>query len=198
MSPIHFQFLEEAFRLSGYNVEVLPSVDKKAIDVGLKYVNNDACYPAIIVIGQLIEALQSGKYDVNNTSVIMTQTCGGCRATNYISLLRKALKDAGFGQVPVISLNAKGLEKNPGFKYTRELLHRGMQALVYGDVLMNVLYRVRPYEKFEGSANRLYEKWVEICLKSLKDADKPTFERNVRTIVKEFDELEINNIKNPK
>ncbi|NLC39143.1 MAG: 2-hydroxyacyl-CoA dehydratase, partial [Clostridia bacterium] len=198
MSPIHFQFLEEAFRLSGYNVEVLPSVDKKAIDVGLKYVNNDACYPAIIVIGQLIEALQSGKYDVNNTSVIMTQTGGGCRATNYISLLRKALKDAGFGQVPVISLNAKGLEKNPGFKYTRELLHRGMQALVYGDVLMNVLYRVRPYEKFEGSANRLYEKWVEICLKSLKDADKPTFERNVRTIVKEFDELEINNIKKPK
>ncbi|HHX50011.1 MAG TPA: 2-hydroxyglutaryl-CoA dehydratase, partial [Clostridia bacterium] len=198
MSPIHFQFLEEAFRLSGYNLVVLPSIDKEAIDVGLKYVNNDACYPAIIVIGQLIEALKSGKYDINNTSVLMSQTGGGCRATNYIALLRKALRDSGFEQVPVISINPKGIEKNPGFKYTRELLHKAMHGLIYGDLLMNVLYRVRPYEKFKGSANQLYEKWVEICLRSLKEADKPTFDRNIRAIVKEFDELEITNEIKPK
>ena len=96
MSPIHFQFLEEAFKASGYNVEVLPSVDKEAIDEGLKYVNNDACYPSIIVVGQLMKAIKSGKYDINNTSLIISQTAGGCRATNYIAFIRKALKDAVF------------------------------------------------------------------------------------------------------
>lgn len=198
MSPIHFQFLEVAFRHSGYNVVVLPSHDKAAIDVGLKYVNNDACYPSIIVVGQIIEALQSGKYDVNNTSVIITQTGGGCRATNYIGFLRKALADAGYAEVPVISLNAAGLESNPGFKITYNLLNKALMALVYGDLLMRVLYRVRPYEKIKGSANTLYESWVERCKESVVSGSHKRFKKNIYDIVKDFDNLELKNIKKPR
>ncbi|WP_089611641.1 2-hydroxyacyl-CoA dehydratase [Dehalobacterium formicoaceticum] len=198
MSPIHFQFLEEAFRLNGYNLVVLPSIDHKAIDEGLKYVNNDACYPTIIVIGQLIEALKSGEYDLNNTSVVMSQTGGGCRATNYISLLRKALRDAGFPEIPVISVNPNGMEKNPGWKYTWPLLDKAMMAIVYGDLLMNVLYRVRPYERIKGSANQLYDKWVTLCKASLASKDKNIFKENIWQIVQEFDNLEITNEQKPK
>lgn len=198
MSPIHFQFLEEAFRLYGYNVKVLPSVDHKTIDTGLKYVNNDACYPSIIVTGQIISALQSGKYDPDNTSVIITQTGGGCRATNYIAFIRKALKDAGFKRVPVISLNASGIEQNPGFKISIPLINRAMMALVYGDLLMNVLYRVRPYEKVKGSANELYKKWVKVCLNGLKSADFKTFKRNIKGIVNDFENFDITDEKKPK
>ncbi|MEA4849167.1 MAG: 2-hydroxyacyl-CoA dehydratase, partial [Clostridiaceae bacterium] len=198
MSPIHFQFLEAAFRQSGYNMVVLESIDKGAVDEGLKYVNNDACYPAIIVIGQLIEALKSGKYDLDTTSVMISQTGGGCRATNYIGFLRKALKDAGFEKVPVISLNAVGIEKNSGFKFTLELLNRSLMALIYGDLLMNVLYRVRPYERIKGSANMLYEKWAEICTESLEYANRKIFKQIIREIVREFDELELTNQVKPK
>jgi predicted nucleotide-binding protein (sugar kinase/HSP70/actin superfamily) len=198
MSPIHFQFLMEAFRQSGYNLVVPPSVDNKAVDIGLKYVNNDACYPAVIIVGQIIEALKSGEYDTDNTSVMISQTGGGCRATNYIGFLRKALKDAGFENVPVISLNASGMEKNPGFKYSFGLLNRALMAIVYGDLLMNVLYRIRPYERIKGSANKLYEKWVNMCIDSLKLADKKSFKENIMLIVKEFDELEIIDRKKPK
>ncbi|OXT08873.1 2-hydroxyglutaryl-CoA dehydratase [Thermoanaerobacterium thermosaccharolyticum] len=198
MSPIHFQFLQEAFNVSGYNLEVLPSVDKPAVEEGLKYVNNDACFPSIIVVGQLIEALKSGKYDLNNTSVIITQTGGGCRATNYIGFLRKALKDAGFENIPVISLNFVGMEKNPGFKITPGLLNKAFIGLVYGDLLQNVLLRVRPYEKIPGSANKLYEKWVAKCIESVKSGDLKLFKRNVHQIVKDFENLEINNVVKPK
>ncbi|HBI03466.1 MAG TPA: 2-hydroxyglutaryl-CoA dehydratase, partial [Paenibacillaceae bacterium] len=199
MSPIHFQFLEVAFRQCGYNLVILPATGHQATDEGLKYVNNDACYPAILVIGQLIEALKSGKYDLNHTSVMLSQTGGGCRASNYISFLRKALKDAGFENIPVISLNPNGMEKNPGFKMTFGLFTRAIIALIYGDLLMNVLYRVRPYEKIKGSANELYQKWVEICIKSLTSTSgKKDFKKNCREIVKEFDELEITNEIKPK
>lgn len=198
MSPIHFQFLEEAFGQSGYKVVILPSIDHRAVDEGLKYVNNDACYPAIIVIGQLIEALKSGEYDLENTSVMISQTGGGCRATNYIGFLRKALKDAGFEVVPVISVNANGMEKNPGFKFTIGLLNRAIMALIYGDLLMNVLYRVRPYEKVKGSANALYEKWVEKGKASLRLARRSIFNQNMRDIVKDFEALEITDDIRPK
>lgn len=198
MSPIHFQFLQEAFNVSGYNLEVLPSVDKKAVDEGLKYVNNDACYPSIIVIGQIMEALKSGRYDLNNTSVIISQTGGGCRATNYIGFLRKALKEAGFENMPVISLNAVGMEKNPGFVITPGLIKRALMALVYGDLFMRVLYRVRPYEKIPNSANVLYEKWVEICKESVRSGNHYIFERNIRDIVDDFDRLEIRDVKKPR
>lgn len=198
MSPIHFQFLQEAFRVAGYNLEVLPSVDKKAVEEGLKYVNNDACYPSIIVVGQIIEALKSGRYDLSNTSVIITQTGGGCRATNYIGFLRKALSDAGFDSIPVISLNAIGMEKNPGFKITLKLLNRLMMALVYGDLLMRVLYRVRPYEKIKGSANLLYETWTQRCKEALHNGDFKRFKGNIRGIVEDFDNIELNYEKKPK
>ncbi|SHJ86655.1 2-hydroxyacyl-CoA dehydratase [Paramaledivibacter caminithermalis] len=191
MSPIHFQFLQVGFEKAGYNIEILPSVDKSAIDEGLRYVNNDACYPAIIVIGQIMKALKSGKYDLNNTSVIISQTGGGCRATNYIAFLRKALKDTGLEKIPVISLNASGLEKNPGFKFTLTMLDNLMRGLVYGDLLMRVLYRVRPYEKIVGAADRLYEYWVGRCQKSLIDGSRKNFIQNIYGIVKDFDNLEI-------
>ncbi|MDP4090330.1 MAG: acyl-CoA dehydratase activase-related protein, partial [Bacillota bacterium] len=198
MSPIHFRLLEEAFRVSGYNLVVLPSNDKMAVEEGLKYVNNDACYPSIIVVGQIIEALKSGKYDVDNVSVIISQTGGGCRATNYIGFLRKAIQEAGFSNIPVISLNALGMEKNPGFKITPGLLNKAAIALVYGDLLMRVLYKVRPYEAVKGSANSLYEHWNEICRQSIKDGKHSTFKNNIYGIVRDFDNLEIKNIVKPR
>lgn len=191
MAPIHFQFLKTGFEKAGYKMEILPSVDRGAIDEGLKHVHNDACYPTIIVVGQIIEALKSGKYDLNNTSVLISQTGGGCRATNYIAFIRKALADVGMEQIPVISLNASGLEDNPGFKITMKMLPDLLWGLVYGDLLMRVLYKVRPYEKVPGSANALYESWVEKCQDSLKRGNKKELKENIYDIVKDFDTLEI-------
>ncbi|EYE89390.1 2-hydroxyglutaryl-CoA dehydratase [Fervidicella metallireducens AeB] len=198
MSPIHFELLQEAFSVSGYNFEVLGSTDRSCIEEGLKYVNNDACYPSIIVIGQIIAALKSGKYDLNNVSVMISQTGGGCRATNYIGFLRKALKDAGFEKIPVISLNAVGLEKNPGFKVTMPLLNRALMALIYGDLFMRVVYRVRPYEKIPGSTNMLHEKWVQKCKESIRNGKLNEFNRNIWQIVSDFDNIEIKDIKKPR
>jgi len=198
MAPIHFEFLEEAFRISGYNLVVLPSMDRKAVDEGLKYVNNDACFPAIIALGQLIEALKSGRYDLNATSVMISQTGGGCRATNYVGLLRKALKDAGFGHVPIISISAQGLEKNPGLHLTPSLLHRVMMGLVYGDALMKMLYRVRPYEKASGAANALYRHWAEQGKQALQSLNVRRFGDTVRQMVREFDEFPIESVPKPK
>lgn len=198
MAPIHFHFLEDAFKASGYNMVVMPSVDKEAIEDGLKYVNNDACYPSIIVIGQIIHALKSGKYDLDNTSVIISQTGGGCRATNYIAFLRKALLDCNMGHIPIISLNAQGLEKNPGFKITLPLLHKVVMGLLYGDLLMNVLYRVRPYEITPNSANMLYEKWVAICKETIKSGSLSKFKKDIKNILSDFDSLEIENIRKPR
>ncbi|MCA0512918.1 2-hydroxyacyl-CoA dehydratase [Clostridioides difficile] len=199
MSPIHFQFLEKAVNLSGYNIEILKDTDSSVIEEGLRYVNNDACYPAIIVVGQLITALKSGKYDLNNTSVTITQTGGGCRATNYIGFLRKAIYDAGFKDVPVIALSVNGIEDSGIMdNISLKLINRLFMSVVYGDLLMKVLYRVRPYEKVTGSANALYEKWVDICKSSLVKAKISVFTRNIKDIVKEFDNLEILDIKKPK
>lgn len=194
MSPIHFQFLKTGFEVAGYTLEILPSVDKSAIDEGLKFVHNDACYPAIIVVGQIMEALRSGKYDLNNTSVIISQTGGGCRATNYIAFIRKALIDAHLEHIPVIALNtgnSSGLEKNPGFQITLSMFNKLMQGLIYGDLLMRVLYRVRPYEKIPGTANRLYQEWVQRCQESLKSGPKRAYIENIRQIVQDFDQLPI-------
>ena len=198
MSPIHFQFVETAMRSEGYNFEVLPSVDKGATDAGLKYVNNDACYPSILVAGQMMEALQSGKYDTNKTALIISQTGGGCRATNYIAFIRKALKDAHLEHVPVISANLSGLESNPGFKITYKLGKKVVIAAMYGDLFMRVLYRVRPYEKVKGSANELYHAWIEKCQKNVKNGSMREFKKNVYAIVKDFDELPLLNIKKPR
>ncbi|MDR0467582.1 MAG: acyl-CoA dehydratase activase-related protein [Campylobacteraceae bacterium] len=198
MSPIHFQFLESCMKPCGYNFKLLENVGTTAIDEGLKYVNNDACYPSILVIGQVIEALKSGEFDVDKTAVMMSQTGGGCRATNYIAYLRKALADAGFPQVPVISFNALSMEEHTGFKLSRSLLNRLMMGVVYGDVLMQVLFRTRPYEKVKNSANELFFKWSEICKKSLYEAKFGEFNKNVEAIIKDFDNLELLDIKKPR
>ncbi len=198
MAPIHFDLIETAARASGYNVVVLPSMDMKAVDEGLKYVNNDACYPSIIVVGQMIEALKSGKYDLNNTSVIITQTGGGCRATNYIGFIKLALKQAGFEKIPIISLNTLGMCEQPGFKITPGFLNRGAMALVYGDLFMRVLYRVRPYEKVKGSANSLYKKWNEAVKENLINGKKKEFNSNIIKIIKDFDNLPIIDVPKPK
>jgi len=190
MSPIHFQFLQTGLQKAGYNVVIAPMPDKTAIDEGLKYVHNDACYPTIIVVGQLLRALKSGEFDINNTSIIMSQTGGGCRATNYIAIIRKALKDAGMPQVPVISLSA-GLEEAPGFSLSLSLLDDWIMGIIYGDLLMRVLYRVRPYEKVPGSANQLYQYWADKCQKALLAGNKRDFKENTYGIVRDFDCLEI-------
>lgn len=195
MSPIHFQFLKTVFNNAGYRIEILPDADQAAVDEGLRFVNNDACYPAILVVGQVMKALRSGNHDLQQTSVIISQTGGGCRATNYIAYLRKALRDAGLGHIPVISLNTSGLEPNSGFQLTRSLFNEIMQALVYGDLLMRVLHRVRPYEQVPGSANELYHHWVDQCQISLKDRDKKAFNRNIEGIVRHFDGLPLDEMK---
>lgn len=198
LSPIHFDILQHAFNYSGYQLVVLPSNDHEAVEEGLRYVNNDACYPAILVVGQIIEALKSGKYNIHQTSILLSQTGGGCRASNYIGFLRKALRDNGMEHVPVISLSAQNFEQNPGFKISVSLANRALMALVYGDLLMNVLYRTRPYEIEKGSSQRLYEKWTKVCIMALKRAKFSEFKHNLKAIVKSFDELPITDVVKPR
>ena len=198
MSPIHFDLLLPALRSSGLNLEILPDPDKSAVDTGLKFVNNDACYPSLIVVGQLIEALKSGKYDVNKVGLVISQTGGGCRATNYIGFIRRALKKAGYPQIPVISISVQGIEKNSGFHFTLPMVHKAIQALVYGDLFMRVLYRTRPYERVKGSANALYKKWNKICQESLKKGNFREFEKNIKSIIHDFDNLPLIQVEKPK
>ncbi|MBQ3601307.1 MAG: 2-hydroxyacyl-CoA dehydratase, partial [Lachnospiraceae bacterium] len=194
MSPIHFNLVVAALCSCGYNVELLPS-DKSCVDYGLKYVNNDACYPSLLVVGQFMQALESGKYDINKVALVITQTGGGCRATNYIGFVRRALEKAGYGNVPVISLSA-GIEKNPGFTFTLPMVNRALQALVYGDLFMRVLYKTRPYEATPGSANALFEKWEKKCIEDVKKGKN--FKKNINAIIADFDNLPLLNIKKPK
>ncbi|MEO1768153.1 2-hydroxyacyl-CoA dehydratase [Candidatus Enterococcus ferrettii] len=201
LSPIHQSGLfDVALEASGYNVVCLPALDREAVNVGLKYVNNDACYPAIISIGQLVEALQSGEYDLNNVSVMMSQTGGGCRATNYIPLLRKALADAGFGHVPVVSvsLGNKGVESNPGFKYTLPMLKRIVVAILYGDLFERVVYRTRPYELEKGQIDALHEEWLRKVENNVRNGSLTQFNRNMKKIIKAFDTVPISDEVKPK
>ena len=191
MAPYHFELLVPIFERFGYNVELLPSVDHGAVDAGLKYVNNDICYPSILVTGQIMEAVMSGKYDTDKLAVLITQTGGGCRATNYISLIRKALKAAGLGHIPVIALSFKDLgEVNPGFKITPKMLLQAVYALCYGDLLMMTLYRTRPYEIESGAANHLFDHWMAECKAQLaRGVKRSEFKRTVKQIVEDFDTL---------
>ncbi len=198
MAPIQFDLIREAARSCGYHLEVLPAYDRSAVEEGLRYVNNDACYPAIIMVGQVVKALKSGQFKPERTSVIITQSGGGCRATNYMALLELGLKQAGFPQVPIISVNAAGLEKQPGFQYSVRLINRCIMAIVYGDLFMKVLNRTRPYERFPGSAQLLYEKWNEKAKENLRRSGKRDFEHNVKGIIKNFDQLELTDIKKPR
>ncbi len=200
MSPIHFELLEAAFRSCGYRVEVLPNDNRRAIDTGLKYVNNDACYPSLLVVGQIMDALLSGRYDLDRVAVIMSQTGGGCRATNYMGFIRRALEKAGMEQVPVISVNMAGLEANPGFKLSLNLLLRGVYAAVFGDIFMRCVYRMRPYEKEPGSVNACHRKWAEECRRFISGPHPgfSRFFRMCRRIVEDFDRIPITDEKKPR
>jgi predicted nucleotide-binding protein (sugar kinase/HSP70/actin superfamily) len=198
MSPMHFQFMEPAFRACGYHLKVLENVSSEAIEQGLRYVNNDACFPSIIVVGQIVEALKSGAHDPAKTAVMISQTGGGCRATNYIGYLRKALGDSGFPDVPIISLNAIGMERSDGFKLSLPLLHRIMMCVVYGDLLMQVLFRTRPYEKEAGSADALYKAWVARCKEAVFEGNFRRFRKNVREMVLDFDALPLTDAVKPR
>lgn len=206
MSPIHFSLVEAAVRASGYKFDILEHASKTDVETGLKYVNNDACYPAIMAVGQLVEAIQSGRYDANKTALAISQTGGMCRATNYFGLIRKALVDAGYPQIPVLAISTQGFVDNPGFTPTVPLLHRAAKSLIIGDLLMKCLYRVRPYELKEGSANALYEHWNTIVRETLLNHGKSatakryygksywTYPQLVKKIVETFDHLELKQI----
>ena len=196
MSPIHFELVEELLKNEGFNAVLLPSVDQGAVDMGLKYVNNDICYPSILVTGQIMEAVLSGKYDLSRTAVLITQTGGGCRATNYIALIRKALKDSGHPEVPVISLTAaSGLdEDNSGFNiFKPELLVKALYALLYGDLIMQLLYRVRPYEAEAGSADALYDRMMAEAKGVLLSASRRSFYGLCQRTVDAFEALPLVN-----
>ncbi len=199
MSPIHFELLQTVFNANNYNFVILDNDNRNAVDAGLKYVNNDACYPSIIVVGQMMDALNSGKYDLNKTALLITQTGGGCRASNYIGFIRRALKKAGMEQIPVISLSI-GMEKNSGFKVSLSMLRKALYSVVIGDVFMRVLYATRPYEDIPGSADELHRKWSD---KVKEELIRPGFGRRravklIKQIIHDFDVLPRKNIIKPR
>ena len=197
MLPVHFKLLRNIFLQNGYKVALLKNTGRRVVDTGLKYVHNDTCYPALLVIGQMISALQSGKYDVNKVALMITQTGGGCRASNYIHLLRKALVKAGLSQVPVISLNLSGLESNSGFKLTLEMLYQALIGLTYGDLFMLLKNQVRSYEVNKGEADELISKWVKELSNQFRHRKGYTpkgMEKNMRAIVEDFAKIELNKV----
>ena len=195
MSPLHFQLLDPVLNSEGYDFEMLPAPTREDVEIGLKYINNDACYPAIIVVGQLMSALLSGKYDVDKTAVIISQTGGGCRATNYIGYLRKALIDAGIKQVPILSLNASDMERQPGFKLTKSFLHRMIQAVVYGDALMQCVLATRPYEINPGTADALCDYWIKKLRERITKANIFQYSKYIKNIIDDFDNLPVDKSK---
>ena len=200
MSPIHFDILEPAFASCGYNFVVMQNDNRHAVEVGLKYVNNDACYPSLWVVGQIMDELLSGKYDLDKVAVMMSQTGGGCRATNYVSFIRRALKKAGMEQIPVVSLNLSKLEANPGFHIDAKMFVKAAYAVIFGDIFMRCVYRMRPYERIPGSVNACHEKWLERC-KEFVTSDHPSifkFEKMCRRIVEDFDRIEVTNEVKPR
>ena len=200
MSPIHFDILQPAFNACGYNFVVMDNDNKHSVDVGLKYVNNDACYPSLLVVGQIMEALLSGKYDLNKTAIIMTQTGGGCRATNYIGFIRRALKKAGMEQIPVISLNLGGIESNPGFHMNADLLLRAAIGAHFGDIFMRCTYRMRPYEANPGSVDAVHKKWLTVVQEFVcaKHMNLFKFNKLCRQIIRDFDAIPLLDIKKPR
>ncbi len=200
MSPIHFEILEPAFRSCGYHFVVLDNDNRHSVEMGLKYVNNDACYPSLLVVGQIMEALLSGKYDLNKTAIIMSQTGGGCRATNYVGFIRRALKKAGMEQVPVISLNLAGIESNPGFHLDAKMLLRAAMGAQFGDIFMRCTYRMRPYEATPGSVEAVHQKWLKVAqdFVSAKHVSLLKFNRLCREMIRDFDRIPILAVKKPR
>lgn len=201
MSPIHFDLLEPAFCAAGYNLIVPDIPARECVDVGLKYVNNDACYPSLIVVGQLMAAILAGNYDMSRTAILISQTGGGCRASNYIGFIRRALEKSGYPDVPVISINLSGLEKNPGFKLSPSLIQHGLYALEFGDIFMRCLYATRPYETVPGAANALHEKWKAEVIRFVtqdKILSHRKFKQMCREIIRDFDNLPRLDVKKPR
>lgn len=196
MAPIHFGMLEGVLRNYGYNAVLLDnSNDALIVENGLKYVHNDTCYPALLVIGQMITALQSGKFDPEKTALLITQTGGGCRASNYIHLLRKALVRAGFTNVPVVSLNLNGMERNAGFKITIPLLRRVLAAIAYGDMLMLISNQTRPFEIEHGETDALVESWTsKLCAEFVRKTGykRTDIARNLANIAADFAKIRVN------
>ena len=190
LSPIHFNFVETVIESGGYKVKQLPKVNREAIDLGLRYVNNDACFPAIVMIGQLLQAVQSGEYDANRIALLISETGGGCRATNYIAFLRKALVDCGMDHIPIISFFiSAGDAKDSGFAFTGTMLQKAIMAAYYGDALMRLLHRVRPYEIVPGSADKLAAEWTEKGKKALINGGLINFEKTLWSMIRDFDKL---------
>ncbi len=186
MLPIHFSMIAQIFNDNGYHVEILQNTSQEVIDEGLKNVHNDICYPALLVIGQMIEALKSGKCDPDKTAFMITQTGGGCRASNYIYLLRKALKNSGYGHIPVISLNLSNLEKNAGFRFTPGIIIKASFAVLYGDMLMCIANQCRPYELVKGDTQKTLDKWTKTISKQLKSTQFLQVKKNYRAILEDF------------
>ena len=193
MLPIHFTLLEHIFNDFGYKVKLLTTAGRRIIDEGLRNVHNDTCYPALLVVGQMMDALKSGEYDLNKTALMITQTGGGCRASNYIYLLRKALEKNGMKQVPVVSLNLSNLEKNPGFKLTAKLVLTLLIAVCYGDVLMWTGNQVRPYEVNKGDTDKLISEWIEKLVS--RKYSVTSFYKTAKEIVHDFEQIPVNNTK---
>lgn len=198
MLDVHFSLFLNIFGQYGYKVELLKNDGRAVVDEGLKYVHNDTCYPALLVIGQLIDALNSGKYNPDKTALLITQSGGGCRASNYIHLLRKALKKAGYPQVPVISLNLSGLEKNSGFKIRLSMALKMLSAVIYADLITLLKNQVEPYEKNKGQSAALVQKWVDDISADLKKGRGYSFheiKKNLPKITKSFAEIPVNDVK---
>lgn len=198
MSPVHFNFIETALQSAGYNVQVLKEVSQTAVELGESYVNNDTCYPSIIVIGQLIEALQSGEYDLENTSLMISQTGGGCRASNYISLLRRGLAEAGYENVPVISFNSGNIEDENSMNITPQMVKRLLLGVTYGDLLLRITNKSRAYEINKGETDRVLEEVIPLIQKNVEDGSYLKFRKNIKKIVKKFDIIELSNEVKPK
>lgn len=191
MLPIHFEMIAQCLRKEGYKVELLKTSGRRIVDEGLRSVHNDTCYPALLVIGQMLDALKSGQYDPDKTALMITQTGGGCRASNYIFLLRKALKQSGFPQVPVISVNTSNLESNPGFKLTPKLISHVLYAAMYGDALMCLANQVKPYEVHSGATQKLLDTWCETMVKQFDSTKFLHFKKNIKAMIKDFEAIEV-------
>ncbi len=198
LSPIHIHLMKEALAAEGYKVKVLETTDRNDIECGLKHINNDACFPAIVAVGQLLNYVMSPECDTERVAVLISQTAGGCRATNYIGWLKNALNRAGLSHIPVLSFNLHGMETHEGFKVTMPMIRRMVMGILYGDLLMRMLYRCRPYEKVKGETEAVYHKWADICARNVYNYNWHQFKKDVYDIVEEFDNIPMNETRKPR
>ena len=202
MAPIHFRLLEPMLKSEGFNVEVLPDLSTHVVDKGLQYVNNDACYPSIFVVGQFMEAVKSGRYDTDNLTLLMSQTGGACRASNYVGFIRKALKDAGYGHIPVLGASLQGIERHPGFQMSKTQIVRlgkkAVQNMLYGDLIMRLSNATRPYEVEAGESKALADQWLEKLNAKDRRYSRKEFRENVRSMIADFTAVETRDEVRPK